>query len=173
MSPTMKALFYVMLAVVLSLPCLSRSEQQPAAAWWLDMSFTPDQETLNGVPVVQFSKDWKKAKLLSVEDLKGRISNGEFKEFLGSGFTFKRRLERNENRARVDAYVGVYESQDGTKGRFLAILHDQTPIKVFRDGAVPGFSALRADHNVLRWYRCMQCSDFDTLRWTGKAYVLE
>ncbi len=173
MSPAMKALFYLTLVILVSSPCLSRSDQQPAAAWWLDMSFTPDQETLNSVPVIQFSKDWKKAKLLSLEDLRGRISSSELGEFLASGFTFKQRLERNKSRARVDAYVGVYESHDGTKGRFLAILQDQTPIKVFREGAVPGFSALRADHNVLRWYRCMQCSDFDTLRWTGKAYVLE
>jgi hypothetical protein len=172
MSAATKALSYLLLAILVGSPCLSRSGQ-PAAAWWLDMSFTPDQETLNGIPVAQFSKDWKKAKLLSVEDLMGRISDSELREFMRSGLTFKKQLAGKKNRAPVDAYVGVYESQDAKRGRFLAIVHDKTPVKVFREGAVPGFSALRADHNVLRWYRCIQCSDFDTLRWTGKAYVLE
>ena len=69
--------------------------------------------------------------------------------------------------------VGVYKRKDAVVGRFLAIMRDGLPEKVFVRAGASGFSALLWHDGALRWYSCMECNEYETIVLAGGTFVLE
>lgn len=70
--------------------------------------------------------------------------------------------------------MGVFETGSGDKGRFLAITRDGALLQHFEHSGEAGFSTLLPyGTDEVRWYSCMECGDFESLKWSGRSYVLE
>ncbi|MEE9395380.1 MAG: hypothetical protein V3V31_00060 [Methylococcales bacterium] len=161
------------LALFLAVSGCSKSVTYPQVAWWYDIEFEADQTNIRGLDLNIFGKDWSRAKLLSADDLKGKITQRSLQTFLESDFRFENKMDLNSDSHMEDIVVGVYEKENSAKGKFLAIFKDAVPIAVMEAEGAAGFSALLIHQNRLRWYHCLECGDFETIVWTGTNYFLE
>lgn len=141
-------------------------------AWWVHIEFEPDQTEIRGIGVQRFSKRWVRAKALNTDDLRGRISQEELEDFVASPFGFRKVLDLNGDGRAEEAFVGVYENNEGHRGRFLAILEDGALVQTFLGIGPAGFSALNVYDGELLWGPCMGCGDYEILVWDGARYLL-
>ena len=98
----------------------------------------------------------------------------DIKEFKSSRFAFEKRVDLNRNGKRERLVVGVYERQNGVRGRFVAIFEKNKLIKTLAEDGTAGFSALLIDKGQVYWYFCMQCGGHHSRRvmWNGSDYLL-
>ena len=165
-----------MLLVVLATVCKPNAEavgKPPEQAWWVDIVFDPTGEAVQGIPVKEIDPEWRKASVLEPAALDGRISKDEKAQFLASRMGFSLSADLDGDGAREEFVVGVYESADGAQGRFVLITKNGKPVQHFTESGTAGFSALLPSDDAVDWYKCMQCGEFEAIRWTGEGYALE
>ena len=68
-------------------------------------------------------------------------------------------------------YVGVYKTKNAM-GRFLIIEKNNKIVMTFQREGTPGFIALFKYKNELRWYKCMQCGDYEKIVASKGSYLL-
>ena len=72
-----------------------------------------------------------------------------------------------------EVFVGTYETRSGDRGRFLAVSSAGRLVRHFAHAGSAGFSALLPMQDGVRWYKCLECGEYELLRWSSGAYVLE
>ena len=149
------------------------ADKKPQQAWWLDLSVTADKTELNNLNVRLFDKSWRYAVFLDETTLKKHITNRQLSELTRSNFKLTSSIDLNKNMTKEIIKVGVYEKDNGTGGIFLAIFEDSKLLKVFSDSSNKGFSAILQNGNNIRWYKCMNCGEYELIRWNSRAYVIE
>ena len=55
----------------------------------------------------------------------------------------------------------------------MAIFRNSEFIKLFADAGSSGYSSIYLKDNQIRWYKCMECGDFDSILWSGSDYLLQ
>jgi hypothetical protein len=146
---------------------------QAQAKWWYDIQFTPVSDSVFGLAADEIDARWQYASTLTLEDLTERITAKDVNAFRESEFSFQTAADLDQDGIDELILVGVYADQDGATGRFLTILREGALAAKFAEGGGAGFTALMKIDGDVRWYKCMDCGEFETLRWTGEAYVLE
>lgn len=168
---------YSILSSIIALIFITMSscmaDKNPQQAWWLDLSVTPDKTELNDLNVRIFDKSWRYAIFLDETTLKKHINNKQLSELTTSNFILTSSIDLNRNKKKETLKVGVYEKDNGTGGIFLAIFEDSKLLKVFSDSSNKGFSAIIQSENNIRWYKCMNCGEYEIIRWNGRAYTIE
>lgn len=150
-----------------------KAPEQPQAAWWYDIEFEPNANSVRAFSVNSMDSAWRSARGLTDTDIRTRIAQSEFEKFKASPFAFATTADLNRDGSAEDFFVGVFKAADGTTGRFVAITNKDQLLKVFREPGKPGFSALLKSGDSIRWYKCMDCGEFETITWTGTSYALD
>lgn len=148
-------------------------DEQAQMAWWLKKEFTPTSEQVKGVAVAEFNADWQAAEALTPGYLKRHLKQREYADVKRSQQIFELITSIDGDALQESFVVGVYQQLDGEQGRFLAIMKDGAVEKVFEYPGERGFSALVKEGDSVRWFKCMACDDFDSIRWSGQEYILE
>lgn len=152
----------------------SRSDiDKPGIAWWYTIMFQPESKVTHDIEAGTINKRWRYAHALNLHDLKGRISAGDIKQFQASPLSFSISTDLDGDGVFEEFFVGVYEEGDGNSGRFVIITKNGIPVNYFTEGGSPGFSAVLRSGSEVRWYKCMECGEFESIRWTGQSYVIE
>ena len=165
-------------SALLWIACQPRSDPTPGrdtpdVAWWVTASFTPTSTTVRGIEARAIDPHWQRADALDTLILRRHVSPDDLREFLASPLSFSLTADLDRDRAPEQFFVGVYETSDGRKGRFVAVTRGGRPLQHFADEGETGFSALLRAENEVRWYKCMECGEFESIKWTGRSYVLE
>lgn len=147
--------------------------RKPNEAWWVSETFTPSEANIKGIPVTQIMPDWKLALLVNEDYLEERLSESQFRDIQKSKLKFDLQINLDDTANEETVVVGVYEASSGEKGKFIAIFRDSKFIKLFSDAGDAGYSSIFLEGNQIRWYKCMECGDFDSILWTGSDYVLQ
>jgi len=166
------------MAAVLLVACSNKSEPEvsqaaPAVAWWYNMEFRPAATTIHGFNARTIDGDWKRAIALDANLLKGRISEDDIQKFNASPLSFSLLSDVDGDGVSEEFFVGVYEATEGEKGRFVAITHNGQMLQHFKESGTSGFSALLSGDGEVRWHKCMECGEFESIRWRGEAYIIE
>lgn len=146
---------------------------KPKQAWWLTLSVEPHLTQLDGKELNSFNDNWLKAIYVDDAFIKQNVNTTNYNEFKKSHFNSSITLDLNNNKMPETIKVGVYKKKDGSKGIFLSIFEKDKILKVFTDSTNKGFSALLPHNGSIRWYKCMNCGDFETIKWSGKSFVIE
>lgn len=149
------------------------AEKKPEQAWWLNLSVKPDKTVLNNINITSYNKSWLFAIFLDDKFIKTQITNQQFTELKNSNFKLSLNNDFNGNKINEAVKVGVYLNNKNVKGIFLAIFESSKLRKVFTDSTNKGFSALIKDNNNIRWYKCMNCGEYEEIRWNGKHYIIQ
>lgn len=163
----------VVLALSLAGGCETAAQQQPATAWWVDMRFEPAASTVRGMAVSTIDADWRAAETLDRASLAGRITDGELQAFDALPVAFGLTLDLDQDGATEELFVGIYAAVDGSQGRFAAITRNGQYVAHFVHAGTPGFSVLAATPDGVRWYKCLECGDFDAIVASGGSFFLE
>ncbi|WP_143814096.1 hypothetical protein [Novilysobacter spongiicola] len=137
------------------------------------MEFESTWGHARGIAASDFSPSWSSAAALDDDVLSKSVAAPDAKEFLQSPLAFSVEADLDGDGRSEDIFVGVFSTDTGTTGRFVAVTRDGELLQHFEHPGTPGFSALLEEGDELHWYKCMQCGEFETLRWSGGAYVLD
>jgi len=149
------------------------AKTQPATAWWLNIQFKATATTVRGLDVRTLDKDWKYATALDESLLAGRIPEDDIQKFRNGTFSFSLTYDLDNDGIPEDFFVGVYETDAGETGRFVAITRNGQVLRRFTDHRSSGFSALLQKEREVRWYECLECGGFNSIRWSGESFILE
>ena len=180
-SVTQKVVAASILAAVLgacasSTPSPGRIGEQgplPEAAWWYDLEVEPQSDEVRGIPIREFDTDWAAATTLGDGELTQAGPPGGIADLRNSGLAFVAVQDLDRDGIAEEIFVGTYETRAGSRGRFLAVSSGGRLLRHFEHPGSAGFSALLPVGDELRWYKCLECGEFELLRWSGGAYVLE
>ena len=105
--------------------------------------------------------------------LRAHVSESDIRQLATSPTSFSATADLDGDGVAEELFVGVYEKADGQKGRFVAITRRGRPVQHFSEEGTAGFSALLRGDREVRWYKCVECDDFETIKWSGSSYVIE
>lgn len=145
----------------------------PTAAWWYAMEFTPVSGVVRGIDIVRFDTSWSRASALVPAMLEDRVPPAGLAALRDSGMSFSLQADLDGDRTAEDFFVGVFSTHDGDHGRFVAVSRNGQLLQRFTQSGPTGFSALLVQDDEVRWYKCLQCGEFESIRWSGDSYVLE
>ena len=146
---------------------------KPYEAWWISEEFTPSETNIKGIAISQIMPDWKYVLLIDEDYLKKRLSADQFRDIRDSNLKFNVQANLDNTPNEETFVVGIYEVLSGEKGRFVAIFRNSEFIKLFADAGSSGYSSIYLKDNQIRWYKCMECGDFDSILWSGSDYLLQ
>ena len=146
---------------------------KPEEAWWISEEFKSTDIDIYGIPVSQINPDWRHALILNKKYYESLLSDNQFKNIRESNLVFTVEANLDGTPEIETFFVGVYETYSGQRGRFIAIMRNSEVIKYFTHTELSGYSSIYLENDQLRWYKCMECSDFDSIRWSGSSYTLQ
>jgi len=149
------------------------STSRAEAAWWYTLAVEPRNTHVRTIAVVEFNPEWVAATILGEAEVRRLVSPDAFAAYRDSDLTFAVTRDLDLDGTAEDIFVGTFGIRSGTRGRFLAVARDGRLVQHFEQPGSAGFSALLAVDEGVRWYKCLECGDYDLLRWTGGTYVLE
>lgn len=144
----------------------------PEEAWWLTKEFEAKETDIGGIQVSQFVSNWKFATALDKKYIKAELTEQQLEDVKQSNLEFSVTASIDGDTDQEVFFVGIYQTTSGEVGRFLAVKSDKGIEKVFPDAGFSGFSALYQEENELRWFKCMQCGEYELVQWNGSDYVL-
>lgn len=150
-----------------------RTATPPTAAWWYEISFEPVSNSVHGIDVSRFDPTWDRASALDANALEGRISPEELARYLDSELSLALKSDLDDDGTPEDVFVGVFSTRDGKRGRFVAITRNGQLLQHFAQTGPSGFSALLDYEDGIRWYKCMECGEFELIGWSGQSFFLE
>lgn len=149
------------------------TEQNESAAWWLSEEFFAQDKEINGTDISQIDPDWKYATVLSHAFLDIHLSKDTTQDIRLSNLKFELTEKLDGAPQKATFIVGLYKMKSGHTGRFIAIFTGTTFIQKFTHSGFSGYSSLYYDGDHIRWYKCIECNDFDELRWSESGYSLQ
>lgn len=166
--------FYALMSVACQPQSAPKVGQDtPMVAWWYNIRFDPTSATVRGIDVRTIDERWLRADALDTHKLDGRISQNDMRQFMASPLSFSLVTDLDGDGVLEEFFVGVFETDDGRKGRFVAVTRSGRQLRHFEEEGNTGFSALFQGEGEVRWYKCMECGEFESIKWTGDSYVLE
>ena len=176
---SVKSIAQVVLFALLLGSCSKSSALQITYAWWLTEEYAATETEIESIPVGQLDKEWVRASVLSKKRLSPEGQNYLKERLMGKqDVYFALRSDFNKDGVEDKALVGVYETKEGEKGRFLLILSrpkdgkwKQDYLEV--DRSKPGFSALLYREGKLSWIDCFECDGFPDVIWEKNHYELK
>ncbi|MDR2216378.1 MAG: hypothetical protein LBE59_11145 [Nevskiaceae bacterium] len=153
----------------------STDSQATAAsvAWWYDIQFEPDATTVRGLDIRAIDANWKMAIALDASLLKGRISDSDITDFNNSKMSFSLESDFDGDGIAEEFFVGTYETSGSEIGRFVAIIRNGEVIQNFKENGTIGFSALLQSDDEVRWYKCLECGEYESIKWSGGSFSIE
>jgi hypothetical protein len=148
-------------------------EDEPIGAWWYGIEFEPSSATVRDIEVHTIDEDWRRGTALDTSLLDGRVSANDIQQFTASPLSFSLLADLDGDGVSEEFFVGVFETVEGGKGRFVAVTRNGRVHEHFEEGGITGFSALLQVEGDVRWYKCMECGEFESIKWSGKSYTLE
>ena len=147
-------------------------------AWWLTISYEPQDSSVLGIPVSELSRDWASAGELNDEAVPPEHLT-DFKKLQSEyGVRFSNTGDLNRDGYIEKVVVGVFRDKQARGGTFLLVVREvkgKAWKKVFlaqkQDRA--GFSILSGPPDELYWYHCLECDYGDKLVWREGAFALE
>ena len=152
---------------------VARESGLPDAAWWYGLELEPRGGEVRGIAVAEFSPDWSTATALGEQMLARHVPAEGFAPYRASGFSFVVTQDLDGDGAGEEVFVGTFETRSGTRGRFLAVSREGRLVQHFEHSGSAGFSALLPVEGGVRWYKCLDCGEYESLSWTGGSYVLD
>lgn len=163
--------FTFILVSITLLGCHNSTSDSALYAWWVNAKFEPSGATINGIRLDKIDSEWIGAKRLSTEEVASIASPAEQAEFAQSQFKFTMSMDLDNDAIVENFYVGVFKTKNAT-GRFLIIEKNNNIVMKFQREDMPGFSALLKYKNELRWYKCMQCGDYEKIVAANGGFLL-
>ena len=166
-------------ALVLLSACVSAEHppaaaEKPLTAWWLKTRFEPTGQSVAGVPISRLDHTWAAANELTREALASAVSSTDLQQLSDTPLTLSLRADLDGNGEPERYLVGVYRTTTGDTGRFLAVVADPaSKPRILVDPGMPAFSALLVDGKTIHWYKCLQCGEYEVVRWSKGRLVLE
>lgn len=111
--------------------------------------------------------------MLTEEALARHVLPGQLAVYRSSGLAFVVSRDLDHDGTDEEVFVGTYETRSGDRGRFLAVSSAGRLVRHFAHAGSAGFSALLPMQDGVRWYKCLECGEYELLRWSSGAYVLE
>lgn len=168
----------IMLITLVLVTCSSKGETEkkqaePNAAWWYTIEFKSTSTIVHGFDLRNIDENWKLAAALDITLLKGRIPEDDIQHFENSSLSFSLISDVDGDGLPEELFVGVYETNESEKGRFVAITRKGQVLEHFKERGNSGFSALLQADGEIRWYKCMECGEFESIRWSDGSFILE
>ena len=152
----------------------AQGQTVPTEAWFLRYTWTPNQDSIAGLPVRAINRRWHKALVLTpaLFPAMSHDDSAEVREYVwGVGG------DLNHDGSPDSVLTGVFAGSGGP-GRFLLVLSRNPTgrwqpvfVKTTADGA--GFSALSVREGQIYWMGCMSCGDQSHLLPTSAGFRLE
>lgn len=142
-------------------------------AWWLKKEFPAKADKIKDIPIKAFNANWQAAQALTLRSMKSQLTPSELADIRRSETMFERSTSIDDDTALELFVVGVYRLASEGQGRFLAVIKEGNVEKLFEYPGERGFSSLLQDGDAIRWFKCLACDDFDSIRWDGEDYTLE
>lgn len=142
-------------------------------AWWLAQTFEAAESRVLNIEVTHINQDWQKATLLSPSYLQKQLLPEQYSEVSSSSLSLDIAADINNDGKKETVSVGVYKSKEGKEGRFLLISQGSQVLQSFYEQGLAGFSALYYDGDEIRWYKCLECGDFDAIVWSNSVYMMK
>ncbi len=169
-----KVIFLLFVFILLSCEASNKPNEEIAnKAWWLSVEFDPSESDIKGIPVSKVNPKWKQALVLNSVYFKHHITETDYAYIQNSNLNFEIKINIDNTPEKEIFFVGIYKTISGEKGRYLAIMRDTKIVKLFIHSGFSGYSSIYANNNVIRWYKCMECSDYDSIEWTGSGYSIK
>ena len=162
-----------LLLVLLLIQQTALASEEGLYAWWMTIEFPVTETKILSHPVSDLNKNWQKASLLTDALLKKHTTPEQYQEFKDSKMQFQPTLDMNNNGIKEQFYTGVYKDKNKQTGKFVAIFESNSLIKIFAQSEKPGYNALLHENDRISWYQCMQCGEYEAIKWNGKTYGLE
>ncbi|WP_230970347.1 hypothetical protein [Nitrogeniibacter aestuarii] len=163
--------------ISLSAACTSAEPPAPAeplTAWWLTLHLDANDQQVAGIPISQLNPAWSGASELTLKKLEAIVSDTELKALTNTQLRLSASADLNGDGAPERYLVGVYRTPAGQTGRFLLALTGNTPqAHMVTDRSEAAFSALELSGNTMNWYKCLQCGEFEVVRWSNGRLVVE
>ena len=168
----------ILLVSLVLVTCSSKGEpekkqDEPDTAWWYTIEFKSASTIVHGFDLRAIDENWKLATALDTSLLKGRIPEDDIQRFKQSALSFSLISDVDGDGLSEELFVGVYETNESEKGRFVAITRKGRVLGHFKERGSSGFSALLQADGEIRWYKCMECGEFESIRWRDGAFILE
>ena len=158
------------LSLSILFPCLVQAQSD---AWWLNATFEPIGNTINGVSISQIDSNWSNAMVLTIE----MMPEGSKEDFNHDEIDYNFSIEHDfNNDGQMDlAQVGVFRNTQKESGIFLLILTEGSNgyEVAFLSQSItePSFSVIWInDENKLNVNNCFDCGHHSTLEWKGDYY---
>ncbi len=159
-------------ALLLSIlfPCLVQAQTE---TWWLNATFEPLGNTINGLSVSQIDTNWSNATVLTMEMMPEESKEDFNQDEIDYNFSIEHDFN---NDGQMDlAQVGVFRNTQNESGIFLLILTESLNgyEVAFLSQTItePGFSVIWIyDENKLNVNNCFDCGHYSTLEWKGDHY---
>ncbi|WP_157576317.1 hypothetical protein [Pseudoalteromonas sp. SW0106-04] len=148
------------------------STLEPNKAWWTVKKFCAEKSNITKLPVSKLNPDWEYITVFDKSYLEETLPESQYLDIQSSPLKFSIRANLDDEPSEERIIVGVYKTKSAQQGRFLAILRDSSVVKVFTHQGGAGYSSLSYDGEAVRWYKCMQCSDYDSIFWSGTSFTL-
>ena len=148
-------------------------EISPPQAWWLTKQFPATSESVLGVSVSDIHTGWKAVSLINRQVLKSHLDASQYQDVENSNLQFHLTADLNGDSVDEAYWVGVYQGEAGERGRVLLIVQNGKVLKSLYEPGFGGFSALYKSGKEIRWYKCMECGDYDVVGTAGNDFFLE
>lgn len=145
----------------------------PTSSWWLENEYTANVKKVGNLDVSTINKDWQSLAVFDFDFFENKLNRVDYRFLKNSQLSFTVSADIDNNSIKEKFVVGTYTTQQKESGRFVLILRDDKVLNYFTHPGFSGFSGLYQQDNEIRWYKCLECSDYDTIKWTGSHYVLE
>lgn len=139
--------------------------------WWEGLTFDPSQDGRVALDVIEY-QGWQTAHYLQLEDLLGKIPTYDLAEYERSDFAFLQQADLNGNGPQETFETGYFTDNNGSGGAFIAVRERGTIVKIFFRTDGQTFSSTGLTQNGILWTHCVNCSDFETIRWNGSDFTL-
>ena len=148
------------------------STLEPNKAWWTAKKFCAEKSNFMEIPVSELNPGWEYITVFDKSYFEGTLLEYQYLDIQSSPLKFSIRANLDDEPSEERVIVGVYKTKSAQQGRFLAILRNSGVVKVFTHQGDAGYSSLFYDDEAVRWYKCMQCSDYDSIFWSGTSFTL-
>lgn len=141
-------------------------------SWWLFKEF-PTMETAIGHSFSEkFASDVQSISTLTPGFLKNHLTEEQFNSVERSGLFQNINENINDHPHQEKISVGIYDKLSGEKGRFIAI-HSENETQIFTHPGITGYSGILIKNQKIRWYKCLDCNDYDLIYWSGRRFIIE
>lgn len=147
------------------------STLEPNKAWWTVKKFCAEKSNITELPVSKLNPDWEYITVFDKSYFEETLPEYQYLDIQSSSLKFSIRANLDDEPSEERVIVGVYKTKSAQQGRFLAILRNSSVVKVFTHQGDAGYSSLFYDGEAVRWYKCMQCSDYDSIFWSGTSFT--